>query len=120
MISSTNPIVSALMGASLTVPFLALNAIIGNRTEPFFSLIRPGTDTSALEHVLLAVVLLCLPAGAFVVVRPMRGAQRARHRSSYLVNGLLAALILAVFLWLSIGLGSDINRCDVLQIPNCD
>jgi hypothetical protein len=36
------------------------------------------------------------------------------------VNGVVAALLLAAFAMLSVGLGSDIYRCDVLQIPNCD
>jgi len=117
---ATHPGLSAATGAMLMLPFLAANAIVGHRIEPFFSLIRPGPQTSAREYVLLAVVLLCLPAGAFVALRPMLGRGPDGRRRIYFVNGLLAAFLIVVFLTISIALGSEIYRCDVLQIPNCD
>jgi hypothetical protein len=36
------------------------------------------------------------------------------------VNGLVAALLVIAFGALVVGLGSDIYRCDVLKVPNCD
>ena len=44
---------------------------------------------------------------------------RTGRRTIYLLNGIIAALLLVAFAMLSIGLGSGIYRCDVLQIPNC-
>ena len=102
------------------VPFAAANTIVGNRIEPFFSFIRPGLHTSAFEYVILALVIACLPAGAFIAARPMlrRGPEGERH--VHLVNAVVALIMLTLFVILSVGLGSDIYRCDVLEIPNCD
>jgi uncharacterized membrane protein len=117
---ATRPGSAALAGFLFVLPFFIANAIVGNRIEPFFSLIRPGLHTSAREYVLLAIVLLLLPAGAFIALSPMlrRGADGTRR--FYLLNGLIAALLLVAFAVLSIALGSEIYRCDVLKIPNCD
>ena len=115
-----HPPIAAATGALLTVPFLMANAIVGNRIEPFFSLIRPGPHTSGREYVLLFVVVCLLPVGAFVAVRPMLRGETTGRRTIYLLNGIIAALLLVAFAMLSIGLGSEIYRCDVLQIPNCD
>lgn len=68
---STNPKVAALTSLLFIVPFLLLNTIVANRIEPFFSLIRSGQHTSPQEYVLLPVVLLLLPLGAFIAIRPM-------------------------------------------------
>jgi hypothetical protein len=106
---------AAVVGLLLTVPLALLNAIIGDRVEPFFSLIRPGLHTSPGEYVLLVAVLLLLPMGAVIAIRPMLETRRL-----YLVNAAVAALLLVAFVAVSIGLGSDIYRCDVLRIPNCD
>ena len=111
---------AALTGALFVLPFIAANAIVGNRIEPFFSLIRPGPHTSGREYVLLAVVLLLLPVGAFVAVRPMLQTASDGRQHFYLANALVAAVMLAVFMLLAIGMGTDLYRCDVLEIPNCD
>src|SRR5688572_17371498 len=39
---TTNPKLAALVGLFFIAPLVVLNAIIGNRIEPFFSIIRPG------------------------------------------------------------------------------
>jgi len=108
------------LGASLGVPFFVVNAIVGNRIEPFFLLIRPGLHTSAFEYLLLAVLLLCLPAGAFITLRPVLVRGQERRPAIHLLNGVLATVMLVFFIVLCLGLGADIYRCDVLQIPNCD
>jgi hypothetical protein len=117
---STNPNAAALTGALLLVPFVVLNTIVANRIEPFVSLIRPGIHTSALEYVLLFTVLLLMPVGALIALRPMLERRTDGRRRRYLGNGLVAAVMLIAFLLLSVGLGVEIYRCDVLQIPNCD
>ncbi len=118
--TTSDPKLAALLGFLLILPFLALNAIVGNRVEPFFSLIRPGIHTSPREYVLLLIVLLLLPVGAFIALRPMLRKGADGKRRFHLVNGVIAALLLIVFAVLSIGLGTEIYRCDILQIPNCD
>lgn len=116
----SNPKSAALVGFLFALPFLILNAIVGNKIEPFISLIRPDTHTSPFEYVLLAVVLFLLPTGAFIAVRPMFQKGVEGKRKFYLVNTIIAAILVTGFVALSIGLGSDIYRCDVLHIPNCD
>ena len=112
---TTKPTAAALLGALFVVPFLLLNAIVAARIEPFFSLLRPGLHTSPQEYVLLPVVLLLVPIGAFIALRPM-----LRHRRLYVVNSLLAILLLVGFAAIAYGLGMDIYRCEILQIPGCD
>ena len=118
--SSTNPRVAALVGTGFVLPFLIANAIVGSQIEPFFSLIRPGSETSPWEYVLLAVVLLLIPVGALIAARPMlrRNADGTRH--FFAVNAVVATLLAAAFVMVAVGVGSDIYRCDVLGIPNCD
>lgn len=111
---------SAFVGGLLVLPFMAANAIVGARVEPFFSLIRPGLHTSAREYGFLAVVLLCLPVGAAIAARPLWQRGPGGFRRVHLANGAIAAVLLVLFVLLTYGLGEETYRCDVLQIPNCD
>ena len=115
-----NPRLAGILGSLFLLPFLTANAIVGGRIEPFFSLIRPGTHTSPREYVLLAVVLLLIPVGAFLAARPMFRRGDDGSRRFYALNAILATLLCAIFVFVVVGLGSDIYRCDVLGIPNCD
>lgn len=117
---TTNPKSAALAGLLFIAPFVILNTIVASRIEPVFSLIRPGIHTGPYEYPLLFIVLLLIPVGSFITIRPIFQKGTQGTRKFYLVNVLLAAFLLIVFIMLSIGLGSDFYRCDVLQIPNCD
>ena len=117
---TTNAKSAALAGFLFALPFLVMNTIVGSRMEPFYSLIRPDAYTSPFEYVLLAVILLLLPVGAFIAVRPVFRKGANGERKFYLLNIIVAVILLAGFIALSVGLGSDIYRCDVLRIPNCD
>jgi hypothetical protein len=110
---------AALLGGLSVLPLVTANAIVAQRIEPFFSLIRPGPHTSAFELVLLVFVLACLPVGAYVAARPLLDA-RARRPSAWLVNGTISAVLVVTFVVISTALGGDLYRCDVLQVPNCD
>ena len=114
------PRLAALLGAALVLPFVTANWIVGNRIEPFFSVIRPGLHTSTREYLMLFVVLILILAGAFIAARPLFQRTADGSRRFYPLNAILAVVLCAIFLALSVGLGSDIYRCDVLQIPNCD
>ena len=102
------------------MPLIAANAIVGSRIEPFFSIIRPGLHTGPREYVLLGVVLLLILVGAIVAARPMLRRSANGERRFYPINAAVAALLCLAFLTLALGLGSEIYRCDVLGIPNCD
>ena len=120
MRATMRPAIPAVTGGLCLLPFLAANPIVGNRIEPFFSLIRPGEHTSAREYVLLVGLLALILFGAFVAARPMLGRGDDGRRRFYPLNAALAAGLCVVFAALSYGLGSDIYRCAVLRVPNCD
>lgn len=111
---------SALTGSLFLLPFLILNAIVANRIEPIFALIRPGPHTSLQEYALLAVALMLLPMGAVVAAWPAWQRHTAGARRRLVVNAIVAVALLAIFFLLAMTLGSEIYRCDVLKIPNCD
>lgn len=111
---------AAFRGLLLLLPFLILNAIVANRIQPFFSWIRPGPHTSLQEVVLLGLVLLLLPAGAWVALRPIWNNSGRMQRHVYVANLAVAALLIIAFSALSLGLGSEIYACEVLRVPNCD
>ena len=117
---ASNPKSAAIVGFLFALPFLILNTIVGIRIEPFYSLMRPDNHSGPLEYVLLAVVLLLIPVGGFIAARPMLQKGANGERKFYLLNTILAAILIAGGIALFVGLGSDIYRCDVLHIPNCD
>ena len=106
---------AAALGLLMFGPFLTANVVVANRVEPLFSLIRPGIDTSPREYVLLFGVVFLIPAGAFLALRPMLS-----NRRFYALNAISAALLVFAFGALVMGIGSEIYRCDILRIPNCD
>ena len=107
-------------GALTLAPLAALNAIVGDRIEPFFLLIRPGPHTGAAEYALLIAVLLLLPVGAFIAARPLAGRGPAGLRPIHALNGAVAVCLAIAFVAISFGLGDEIYRCDVLRLPACD
>ena len=117
---TTNPKSAALVGLLFTTPWVLLTTIAGNRIEPFFSFIRLVETTGPFEYILPISVLLLIPAGSFIAIRPIFQMGAEGKRKFYLVNVLLGAFLLIVFVMLSVSLGSVIYTCDVLQIPNCD
>jgi hypothetical protein len=119
-IESTHTAAPGVHGALLVMPFVVLNAIVANRIEPFFSVIRPGEHTSAQEYLLLAVSLLLLPLGAYQFVRPLLR-EWGQRKPKFIVWNLAIALVIgAAFVAISLELGSEIYRCDVLGLTNCD
>lgn len=58
--------------------------------------------------------------GAFIAARPLLGRGLEAGLRPYLLNGLVAAGLLALYAFLAIGLGTEFYRCEVLRIPNCD
>lgn len=119
---ATAPKSAAIVGFLFVLPFLILNTIVGAQIEPFYSLMRPeGYHTGPSEYVLLFTLLLVLPLiGAFIAVRPMFRKGEDGKRKFYVLNIVIAAILLIGSITLPIGLGTEIYRCNVLQIPNCD
>lgn len=85
-----------------------------------FSFIRPGPHTSASEYALLGVVLGLLAAGAFIAMRPLCDRNAAWGPRPCILNGIVGALMLIMFVASSVALGNEIYRWDVLGMPHCD
>lgn len=115
-----SPRAAVVTGALMLVPLAMANAIVADRVEPFFSLVRPGPHPSAFEYVLLVVVLTMLPVGAFIAARPMVEGWLDGTRRVYALNVVVATFLLVIFFAVSAALGDEIYRCDVLRVPNCD
>ncbi len=64
--------------------------------------------------------LLLFPVGAYVSIRPMLFREKDGSRKIYILNSMLSALLLAIFLFLFIPLAKDVYTCQILEIPNCD
>ena len=111
-----NPNLAALVGLLSFVPFFVLNAIITNRIEPIYSLIKPEGGMNLLEYIVLSIVLLFMPVGAYITLRPMIG----KKRKVYPTNIIVIVLLLLIFSLLVFVLGSEIYVCDILRQPNCD
>ena len=117
---ATHPRSAAFIGLLFLTPFLFLNAVVGSRIEPFFSMIRPGAHTSTFEYILLFSVLLLIPIGSLIAIRPMLQKGSKGKRKFYWANAILAAVLFAFFILLFTTLGTEIYRCNILLIPNCD
>lgn len=119
-LKNIRPGAAALVGVLCAFPFVFLNFIVGNRIEPLYSLIRPGIHTSALEYILLHVIILLIPVGASMALVPALQKGANGKRKLYPLNIIIAVALFTFFIFLAIGLGSDIYRCDILKVPNCD
>lgn len=119
-ISVSNPRVAAVTGLLFCLPFLVLNAIVATQMPPLFSMIRPGPHTSRQEYFLLPLVLLLMPIGAFVAIRPLLQKDDLGKRKLHIFNIVVAAILLGVFAILVYVLGEEIYRCDILGIKSCD
>ena len=115
-----SPMAAALWGGLCLLPFAAANAIVANRIEPWFSIIRPGPHTSPQEYVVLAGAIAAIAVGAFIAARPLFSRAAPSTSRLLLLNAAVGAGMLVIFLVLLFAVGGEIYRCDVLGIPNCD
>ncbi len=110
---------AALLGFLCTLPFFIANFIVSLRIEPFYALLEsfPVIRSSSIFPL---VLLLFFPLGAVVSIHPMLFKGKNSNRNIYILNSILAALLLAIFFFIFIPLAKDIYTCDILKIPNCD
>lgn len=114
-----NPNKAALIGFLFTLPFVVTNFIIALRIEPFYSFLGsfPIIRNSPFVPLLL---LLFFPVGAYIATAPMLQKAPGAKRKVYVINSVIAVVIVAIFLVLFYALGEEVYRCEVLKIPNCD
>lgn len=115
-----SPTYRALFGFACIVPFVLLNAVVANRTEPFFSFIRPATRTGLFEYLLLFLSIGLIALGGIIAATPMFQKNKQGKYTFYFLNAGIAVVMILIFLLLASTLTTEIYRCEVLRVPNCD
>jgi hypothetical protein len=109
---------SAFVGFLFSLPFVITNFIVALRVEPFYSFL--GAFSAVRNSTLFPLLLtLLFPVGAFIALQPVLKKTNGK-RTFYLINIVVASIMLIAFLFLFFALAGDAYRCDVLKIPNCD
>ncbi len=103
-----------LIGAALALPFFMLNALVVSEA-PVADIIRlVGEATIGGPMFVLALLALVFIGGIFSLY-PVFTNRR------FLTLNILVGVSLIVFsAWAGNGLGKDVYRCEIMQIPNCD
>lgn len=108
---------AAAVGWLCAAPFVLLNFLAANQVESFASLIRPGGETSSLEHLIIFGSVLLMLLGGLIALSPARGKLgRERLPVLNLVSGIL---LIAFAVALGYDLGMEAYRCDVLGVSDC-
>jgi hypothetical protein len=111
------PLLAALLALLFAAPFLAMNLVVVFRVDPVFSWMRPGPDTGPYEWAILWVLLGLILVGAVVALLPL--VRPCANRWKLVPNVLVGAMMLTVFLLLSVGFGHDMT-CDAVVSKTCD
>jgi len=115
-----SPAATARACLSLPGAPIAVTAATGNRTEPYVSVIRPRPHSIRHEYVLLASVLLLIPAGALGAMLPSLARDATGRRRFHAANCANAGFLLSIFAVITTALGSEIYHCEFRKVPNCD
>lgn len=78
-----------------------------------------GDRPTTFGYIFMGTGLVLLPIGLVLALWPMCTKQKGK-RIIYILNVLVAALILALLIEIFGGLVKDFYHCDILRIPNCD
>ncbi|MEN9557834.1 MAG: hypothetical protein RL141_203 [Candidatus Parcubacteria bacterium] len=104
-----------LLGIAFSLPFLIANALVAMQAQLFLSLLRPMGQTTGYEQVLVLTLIALVGAGGVVALLPL-----LKDKRLYIVNAIVGVVLIAFSLFAGYGLGVDVYRCDILNIPNCD
>lgn len=116
---TTHPRLAAFVGFLFASPFVIMNFIVALRLEPFYSYL--GSFPAIRNAMFLPLLLLLLfPIGAYIASRPMLHKDATGRRKLFVINAIVAILLLVSFVVLFTALGEEMYRCEVLKIPNCD
>lgn len=121
----TNPLLSALIGFLFVVPFFAINLLVISKTTWFYKLAVETLHINnltgfGLGFYLFAFLMLLFPVGAFIALRPVFQKDIKTNKKLFIINIVLAFLIMFVFISITSSIGQEIYRCDFQKIPNCD
>ena len=121
----SSPKSAALIGFILLLPLFILNVMAGLDIEAFDIFFRSifSIDMyriNPLGSFVITVAILLLPVGLIFTLWPMLRKGADGKRRLYIVNLILAAFIFVFLVIFVGGMTSEVYRCDVLRIPNCD
>lgn len=102
------------VGIIFALPFFILNALVVSGA-PILKIIRPYMETTGHEQILIIALLALVFVGGVVSFYPV-----VKNRRLMILNILVAITFISFSVMAGYGLGKDIYRCDILQIPNCD
>jgi hypothetical protein len=115
---------AALIGFLFALPFVSLNAIAVSKLEPFYTAFTGlGLDNISrfgAGLIVFSSVFLLLPLGALIAIRPLLQGKTRGARGWAIVEVAVATALMALFVLVSVGLGEEMYRCAILQVPNCD
>jgi len=101
----SKPYSAALIAFLLFLPVMILNTIANHEIEPFFTFFKVGASggfwANPIGYLAIIVCLLLLPAGAVIAIRPMVQKKADGRRRLYLINSILAAIMLVFFILIS-------------------
>lgn len=115
---------SALFAFLLALPMLVLIPSVAFDFDPVEAFLKSfltdnGETLNLLGYTLMFLGLFALPVGLIVALRPFFMKENG-VRNMYVVNILVAVLILALMVPTWGALATEIYRCDILRVPNCD
>ncbi len=116
---------SAIIGFLLSLPIaVLLSSIVFRITviESFLKMIltNDGDRPNGLGFAFMIGGLVALPFALAISLWPMLRKDKKGKRHFYLVNALVAVLVLILMIPTWGALAEEVYRCDVLQVPNCD
>ena len=94
---------AALIGSLLALPFLVTYFLVDHRLEPIYSFLG-SIGVVSLNPLPIGTLILLGLTGAYVAARPMLGKDADGKRTFYLLNTVLAAILLVFFVWVVIGI----------------
>jgi hypothetical protein len=121
----SNPKSAALTGFILFLPLFLLNWMAALDIEAFDIFFRSifSIDMyriNPLGSFVITVAILLLPVGVIFTLWPVLQKGGDGKRRLYIVNLILATFIFVCFVIFVGAMLSEVYRCDVLLIPNCD
>lgn len=121
----TQPNRAAFISILLFLPFFLLNLMVSQDIEPIDSFFRSvisldGLRTNPLGHLVFLVCIMLIPVGSIIALRHAIQSGTDGKRQVHAVNLILGAITMLFFVMVAGALITEVYRCDMMLIPNCD
>lgn len=121
MIPSRAAILAAIMAFPMAVliPSVFLDIdIVESALKSIFT--TNGADLNGIGRIFVFGGLVLLPVAFVTAISPMLRRGADGRRRIYVANLIIAVIVLALLSPVVNGIGEEIYRCEVLDVPNCD